>query len=110
MKFHLSLLVLFSSSFLMSAAEPRISDRAPRAGEWGCRPADGASVRLNPPSLTWIHEGEAASYTVQWARKRDFATRSRSRTIRGRSIRATRRWRRVITRGATAFDGAVVAR
>ncbi|MBI5396271.1 MAG: DUF4962 domain-containing protein [Verrucomicrobia bacterium] len=58
---------------LLGAAEPRISNRAPQADEWGYRPADGASVRLNPPSLTWIHESDAASYTVQLARTPDFS-------------------------------------
>lgn len=30
-------------------------------------------MRLNPPSLTWIHEGEAVTYTVQWAARADFS-------------------------------------
>jgi len=48
-------------------------DRAPLPDEWGYRPADGATVPLNPPSLTWVHEAEAASYEVQWATKPDFS-------------------------------------
>jgi hypothetical protein len=50
-----------------------VSNRAPKADEWGYRPANASTVRLNPPSLTWVHETEAASYTVQWSRKEDFA-------------------------------------
>ena len=58
----------------IASAEPTISNRAPAPDEWGYRPADGADVRLNPPSLTWVHEPDAASYTVQIqvATKRDF--------------------------------------
>ncbi|MCX7887593.1 MAG: hypothetical protein N3B01_10130, partial [Verrucomicrobiae bacterium] len=44
---------------------PQVSNRPPRPDEWGYRPADGETVRLNPPSLTWVHEREAVSYTVQ---------------------------------------------
>lgn len=49
------------------------SNRPPTADQWGYRPADGAVVPLNPPSLTWIHEPQAASYTVEWATREDFA-------------------------------------
>jgi uncharacterized protein DUF4962/heparinase II/III-like protein len=48
-------------------------DRAPLPDEWGFRPADGAAVSTNPPPLSWVHEREAASYTVEWARRADFA-------------------------------------
>jgi hypothetical protein len=30
-------------------------------------------VALNPPSLTWVHERDAASYTLQWAARADFS-------------------------------------
>lgn len=63
--------ILFSS--VLMAAEPQISNRTANPDEWGYRPADGATVRLNPPSLTWIHEKDAASYSVQWAQKSDFS-------------------------------------
>ncbi len=52
---------------------PRVSNRAPRANEMGYRPEDGSVVRLNPPSLLWLHEKEAQTYTVQWACKKDFS-------------------------------------
>lgn len=42
-------------------------DRPPEPGDWGYRPAEGAQVRVNPPSLTWIHHDQAASYSVQWS-------------------------------------------
>jgi len=51
----------------------RLSNRAPRLGEIGYRPEDGAEVRLTPPSLLWIHEKQAHTYTVQWAQKQDFS-------------------------------------
>lgn len=54
---------------LLLAALP---DRTPLADEWGYRPVDGSTVPLDPPSLTWTHEPDAASYTVQWARDPDF--------------------------------------
>lgn len=54
------------------AGELRVADRTPLPNEIGYRPADGEVVRLNPPSLTWLHEGAAATYTVQWARRPDF--------------------------------------
>jgi hypothetical protein len=50
-----------------SAAQPTISNRAPRPNEIGYRPADGTVSRLNPPSLIWLHEPAAQSYTVQWS-------------------------------------------
>ncbi len=46
-------------------------DRQPMPGEWGYRPENGSTVAVNPPSLTWIHHREAASYDVQWATRRD---------------------------------------
>ncbi|MBM3748581.1 MAG: DUF4962 domain-containing protein, partial [Acidobacteria bacterium] len=54
-------------------------DRPPLADEWGYRPADGARVALNPPSLTWVLEKDAASFTVEWADNSGFA---RSTTVR----------------------------
>ncbi|MBI5385202.1 MAG: DUF4962 domain-containing protein [Verrucomicrobia bacterium] len=57
----------------LSAAELRLSNRPPQPDEWGYRPADGATVPLNPPSLTWIHETNAIIYTVQWARTENFS-------------------------------------
>ncbi|MBI4326894.1 MAG: DUF4962 domain-containing protein [Chloroflexi bacterium] len=56
-----------------AAAEPKIANGAPLPDEIGYRPADGASARLNPPSFIWLHESGAHSYTVQWARQKDFS-------------------------------------
>jgi hypothetical protein len=50
----------------------QVPDRSPLAGEWGYRPDDGATVALNPPSLCWVHEAEAAGYDVQWASDPEF--------------------------------------
>jgi len=51
----------------------RVPNRAPGLGEIGYRPEDGAEVRLTPPSLLWIHQKQAHTYTVQWAQKPDFS-------------------------------------
>ena len=58
--------------FHATAAEPRVSNRAPLPDEVGYRPADGAATPLNPPSWIWLHEPGAQTYAVQWARQRDF--------------------------------------
>ena len=42
-------------------------DRPQKDNEWGYRPADGATVSLNPPALSWVAAEGAARYTVQWA-------------------------------------------
>lgn len=55
-----------------AAAEPRVSNRTPRPNEVGYHPADGETLRLNPPSLIWLHEPAADTYEVQWARAADF--------------------------------------
>ncbi len=57
-----------------SLAAGQAPDRNPLPDEWGYRPADGATVPLNPPSLTWVHESAAASYEVQWANNPQFET------------------------------------
>jgi hypothetical protein len=62
MKTVVSLLFLCAAAALGQAP-----DRAPLADEWGYRPADGATVAVNPPSLSWVLEKDAASYSVQWA-------------------------------------------
>lgn len=54
-------------------AQPQINNRAPRPDEIGYRPADGTTVRMNPPSLTWLHETPAQTYSVQWSRRTDFS-------------------------------------
>lgn len=52
---------------------PKVSNRVPAPDEWGYHPAEGESVRVNPPSLTWIHEKEAVNYSVQIAAHQDFS-------------------------------------
>ena len=48
-------------------------DREPAADEWGYRPADGATVAVNPPSLSWVASGPHRQYEVQWARDSGFS-------------------------------------
>lgn len=64
-----ALLLSLSSAF---SAEPRITNRAPAPDEVGYRPADGASVPLNPPSFLWLHEPAAVTYTIQWSLDEQF--------------------------------------
>ncbi|MBI3464292.1 MAG: DUF4962 domain-containing protein [Planctomycetes bacterium] len=59
-------------AFTASAAELSVSNRLPNPNEIGYRPADRATVTLNPPSFIWLHEPQAASYTIQWATQQDF--------------------------------------
>jgi hypothetical protein len=58
------------------AAQPAISNRPAGEFEWGYRPAVGSEVRLNPPSLTWVHDKAAQTYEVQWSRQQDFSEAS----------------------------------
>ncbi|MBL8232706.1 MAG: DUF4962 domain-containing protein [Bryobacterales bacterium] len=64
-------LLLFCAvfAFAQSSLSP---DRTPLADEWGYRPADGSTSAVNPPSLTWVHEKAASSYTLQWSATPDF--------------------------------------
>lgn len=73
MKLKFLLPMLWGVAVTVPAAEPRVSNREPQPEEIGYRPADGSMLRLNPPSLTWLHESEARSYTVQWSRQADFS-------------------------------------
>ncbi|MBM3860299.1 MAG: DUF4962 domain-containing protein [Verrucomicrobia bacterium] len=57
---------------LGAARGPQMTNRPSRPDEWGYRPADGATVLVNPPSLTWIHENDVLSYTVQLASQPNF--------------------------------------
>jgi hypothetical protein len=60
-----------AAAFAMTAAAA-VPDRAPLADEWGYRPAEGAPVAVNPPSLSWVHERDATGYEVEWAAHSDF--------------------------------------
>jgi hypothetical protein len=52
---------------LAAAALAQTPDGDPLPDEWGYRPADGATVEVNPPALTWVHAKGAATYIVEWA-------------------------------------------
>ena len=48
-------------------------DESPAAeGEWGFRPAEGATSTLNPPRFAWRPQKGAAAYTIEAARQREF--------------------------------------
>src|SRR5687767_4058452 len=53
-------------------AQVPLDERPAKPDEWGYRPADGATVRLNPPTFAWIAPANAATYDVQWSGKREF--------------------------------------
>ncbi len=57
----------------LAAATPAVSNRTPNPDEVGYRPAHGSTVRLNPPSFIWLHDKEATTYGIQWARQDDFS-------------------------------------
>ncbi|MFA5190250.1 MAG: DUF4962 domain-containing protein [Verrucomicrobiia bacterium] len=66
-------ILLLACAVSMGAAPPQVKNRAPKPDEIGYRPADGAAVRLNPPSFIWLHEPDAQTYAIQWAQKKDFS-------------------------------------
>jgi hypothetical protein len=76
MKRILGLCILLLAAQTLFSQTP---DREPLVDEWGYRPADGSTVALNPPSLTWVHEKGAAGYIVEWA---DNAAFSHPTTVR----------------------------
>lgn len=49
----------------------QINNRVAQPDEIGYRPADASTVRMNPPSLTWLHETAADRYEVQWGARAD---------------------------------------
>ncbi len=71
---HRILIALCCISSAAFSAELRISNRDPAPDEVGYRPADGSTVRLNPPSFAWLHEKAAATYTVQWSADEAFSS------------------------------------
>jgi hypothetical protein len=64
---------VFGAAAATKRNEPQVSNRTAKADEIGYRPADGSTATFNPPSLTWLHEPGAQTYTVQWSPKPDFA-------------------------------------
>ena len=74
MRHHRGLILLLIAALPVLLGAPALlaqtPDRTPLADEWGYRPADGATVPLNPPSLTWVHEKEAAGYDCPVGRQR----------------------------------------
>lgn len=64
-------------AFLLLISAP---DRDPMPDYWGYRPAEGEVVAVNPPSLSWVHEKDAAAYTIQFA---DNARFDRAKTLDG---------------------------
>ncbi len=67
--------------FVLRVGLCQTPDREPRPEEWGYRPADGATVPLNPPVLSWVLEKDAASYTVQWADNPQFTNATTMRDV-----------------------------
>lgn len=65
----------------LTAADLQVNNRPAQPGELGYRPVEGAVVRLNPPSLTWLHEDEARTYSVEWSRKADFTDAGRATNL-----------------------------
>jgi hypothetical protein len=54
-------------------AAAQTPDRAPRPEEWGYRPAENATVAVNPPAFSWVSDGAQYRYDLQWARSADFS-------------------------------------
>ncbi len=71
-RFLITVAAALSAALAAQADALRPTTRKPAPDEWGFRPAEGAVVRLNPPSLTWLHESNAIRYTVQLARQPGF--------------------------------------
>ncbi|WP_414663004.1 DUF4962 domain-containing protein [Horticoccus sp. 23ND18S-11] len=67
--------VLGVAAFLVgghSHAAVPLDQRPAKPDEWGYRPADGATVPLNPPTFTWVAPANAVTYAVQWSASREF--------------------------------------
>ena len=63
----------FLSSNGVGAAQPKVENRTPEPGEIGYLPPHGEPAQFNPPSLAWLHEKPAQTYTVEWSRHADFS-------------------------------------
>jgi len=62
-------LAVFSSN---ARGELEVDDRSAKAGEWGFRPTDRESTRVNPPGFVWRPQEEAVQYIFQASRDSDF--------------------------------------
>ncbi|MBL9186546.1 MAG: DUF4962 domain-containing protein [Opitutaceae bacterium] len=68
----LALVALATLAVSCAFAALPLDQRPARPDEWGYRPADGASVPLNPPTFTWIAPANAVTYAVQLSTDRAF--------------------------------------
>lgn len=57
--------IILAASLALSYAALTISNREPAPDEWGYRPSENETVRLNPPSLCWVAEQQASTYIVE---------------------------------------------
>ncbi len=55
-----------------AAGAPAVNDSPAAAGQWGFRPADGATSMRTPPPFSWRPQGRAPAYALQVARDRAF--------------------------------------
>lgn len=56
-----------------ASAKPSPPDEKPAAaGEWGFRPANGATAAVNPPRFSWRPQRDAAAYAVEASRDSSF--------------------------------------
>ena len=68
------LLICFANLLIINVidASPAVTNRPPKPDELGYRPEDATVSLVNPPSMVWLHEPEAAKYCVQWSRQSNF--------------------------------------
>jgi len=57
-------------------------DRPAAPEEWGYRPEDGATVAVNPPAMTWVHEPTTVAYAVEWADNASFRNATTVRRVK----------------------------
>ncbi len=68
-------LIVYALAFLAATAlpaQPTVPNRPPAAGEIGYLPVAGSTAQMNPPSLVWLHEPDAAKYSVEISRSSNF--------------------------------------
>ena len=61
-------LLLLLQPVLAFGRQPPVDEAPARPGEWGFRPAEGASVSRTPPSFSWRPQPGATSYELQASR------------------------------------------